>query len=679
MNKKALFCDGTSQYVNPSEPERNEEVVFRFRTAKDDAEHVCLVHEKIRYEMEKAQTGEVFDYYEIKRQLGEEPFRYYFEIRSGSEVCYYNRCGVSERVVSDYDYVVCPGFRTPKWAKGAVMYQIFIDRFCNGDHDNDVEDREYYYIGDYSRKVTDWNRYPATMDVREFYGGDLKGVWDKLDYLQDLGVEVLYFNPIFVSPSNHKYDIQDYDYIDPHYGVIVEDGGNILAEGDHENANATKYQKRVTDKKNLEASNEFFVQFVEEVHRRGMKVILDGVFNHCGSFNKWLDRERIYEKQEGYAPGAYVSADSPYRSYFRFFQEERERWPYNGSYDGWWGHDTLPKLNYEDSPKLEAYIFEIAKKWVSPPYNADGWRLDVAADLGYSPEYNHLFWKRFRKAVKEANPNALILAENYTDPASWLEGDEWDTVMNYEAFMEPITWFLTGVEKHSDERRDDLLCNPETFEGAMSHHMSRFEYDSLYVAMNELSNHDHSRFLTRTNGQVGRIQSKGAKAAEEGIHDAVMREAVIMQMTWPGAPTVYYGDEAGVCGWTDPDNRRTYPWGHEDKQMLQFHKEAIRIHKSSTALRTGSYKMLYTAWGILGYGRFDKNERYAVIVNNTQETVNVAVSVWQIGVADGSRMEQQLMSVAESFTKVPDIYVVTDGYLMVAMPRTSAVILKDIG
>ena len=157
MNKKALFCDGTSQYVNPSEPERNEEVAFRFRTAKDDAEHVCLVHEKIRYEMEKTQTGEVFDYYEIKRQLGEEPFRYYFEIRSGSEVCYYNRCGVSERVVSDYDYVVCPGFRTPKWAKGAVMYQIFTDRFCNGDPDNDVEDREYYYIGDYSRKVTDWN------------------------------------------------------------------------------------------------------------------------------------------------------------------------------------------------------------------------------------------------------------------------------------------------------------------------------------------------------------------------------------------------------------------------------------------------------------------------------------------------------------------------------------------
>ena len=284
---------------------------------------------------------------------------------------------------------------------------------------------------------------------------------------------MLYFNPIFVSPSNHKYDIQDYDYIDPHYGVIVEDGGNILAEGDHENANATKYQKRVTDKKNLEASNEFFVQFVEEVHRRGMKVILDGVFNHCGSFNKWLDRERIYEKQEGYAPGAYVSADSPYRSYFRFFQEERERWPYNGSYDGWWGHDTLPKLNYEDSPKLEAYIFEIAKKWMSPPYNADGWRLDVAADLGRSNEYNHEFWKKFRKVVKEANPEALILAEHYGDPSEWLEGDEWDTIMNYDAFMEPVTWFLTGMEKHSDEAREDLRGNADAFVNAICHHMSK--------------------------------------------------------------------------------------------------------------------------------------------------------------------------------------------------------------
>ena len=678
MNKKALFCDGTSQYVNPSEPERNEEVVFRFRTAKDDAEHVCLVHEKIRYEMEKAQTGEVFDYYEIKRQLGEEPFRYYFEIRSGSEVCYYNRCGVSERVVSDYDYVVCPGFRTPKWAKGAVMYQIFTDRFCNGDPDNDVEDREYYYIGDYSRKVTDWNRYPATMDVREFYGGDLKGVWDKLDYLQDLGVEVLYFNPIFVSPSNHKYDIQDYDYIDPHYGVIVEDGGNILAEGDHENANATKYQKRVTDKKNLEASNEFFVQFVEEVHRRGMKVILDGVFNHCGSFNKWLDRERIYEKQEGYAPGAYVSADSPYRSYFRFFQEERERWPYNGSYDGWWGHDTLPKLNYEDSPKLEAYIFEIAKKWVSPPYNADGWRLDVAADLGRSNEYNHEFWKKFRKVVKEANPEALILAEHYGDPSEWLEGDEWDTIMNYDAFMEPVTWFLTGMEKHSDEAREDLRGNADAFVNAICHHMSNMMTPSLQVSMNELSNHDHSRFLTRTNHRVGRAQKLGAEAANENVNVAVMREAVVMQMTWPGAPTVYYGDEAGVCGFTDPDNRRTYPWGHEDQELIAFHREMIRIHKQYPVFREGSVQMLEWRENVLAYARTDQNQRIVVIINNSDALEEVTVPVWQAEIPMRGRMRRLMYSYHEGYTTEYEEYIVEDGEIVVNMGAYSALVLKEM-
>lgn len=678
MNKKALFCDGTSQYVNPSEPERNEEVTFRFRTAKDDAEHVCLVHEKIRYEMEKAQTGEVFDYYEIKRQMDEEPFRYYFEIRSGSEVCYYNRCGVSERVVPDYDYVVCPGFRTPKWAKGAVMYQIFTDRFCNGDPDNDVEDREYYYIGDYSRKVTDWNRYPATMDVREFYGGDLKGVWDKLDYLQDLGVEVLYFNPIFVSPSNHKYDIQDYDYIDPHYGVIVEDGGNVLAEGDHENANATKYQKRVTDKKNLEASNEFFVQFVEEVHRRGMKVILDGVFNHCGSFNKWLDRERIYEKQEGYAPGAYVSADSPYRSYFRFFQEERERWPYNGSYDGWWGHDTLPKLNYEDSPELEAYIFEIAKKWVSPPYNADGWRLDVAADLGRSNEYNHEFWKKFRKVVKEANPEALILAEHYGDPSEWLEGDEWDTIMNYDAFMEPVTWFLTGMEKHSDEAREDLRGNADAFVNAICHHMSNMMTPSLQVSMNELSNHDHSRFLTRTNHRVGRVQELGAEAANENVNVAVMREAVVMQMTWPGAPTVYYGDEAGVCGFTDPDNRRTYPWGHEDQELIAFHREMIRIHKRYLVFREGSVQMLEWRENVLAYARTDQNQRIVVIINNSDALEEVTVPVWQAEIPMRGRMRRLMYSYHEGYTTEYEEYIVEDGEIVVNMGAYSALVLKEM-
>ena len=203
-----------------------------------------------------------------------------------------------------------------------------------------------------------------------------------------------------------------------------------------------------------------------------MRVIIDGVFNHCGSFNKWLDRERIYEKSGQYEPGAYVSADSPYRSFFKFNKDD---WPYNTSYDGWWGHDTLPKLNYEESPKLYQYILDIARKWVSPPYSVDGWRLDVAADLGRTSEFNHRFWRDFRRVVKEANPDALILAEHYGDPTSWLQGDQWDSVMNYDAFMEPVSWFLTGMEKHSDWRSDELYGDGKKFFDSMAYNMARMQ------------------------------------------------------------------------------------------------------------------------------------------------------------------------------------------------------------
>ncbi len=675
MNKAALFCDGTEGYVYPPEPKENELVTFRFRTAKDDADRVGLVTSADTYVMEKECTQGEFDYYTFETRLGEEPFRYCFEVQSGTEKYYYGRCGISREILEYYNFVVVPGFSTPDWAKGAVMYQIFTDRFYNGDKSNDVETNEYYYIGDYSRRVTNWDKYPANMGVREFYGGDLQGVMDKLDYLQELGVEVVYFNPLFVSPSNHKYDIQDYDYIDPHYGKIVDDGGEVLPDGVTDNSQATKYKKRTTGLKNLEASNELFIKLVEELHRRGMKVILDGVFNHCGSFNKWMDRERIYEGEADYEPGAYVSADSPYRSYFRFFKEGPENWPYNGNYDGWWGHDTLPKLNYEDSVKLENYILYIGRKWVSPPYNVDGWRLDVAADLGRSNEYNHEFWQKFRRAVKDANPNALILAEHYGDPSDWLKGDEWDTVMNYDAFMEPVTWFLTGMEKHSDEAREELLGNIDNFIGSMAHHMSNMLTPSLQVAMNELSNHDHSRFLTRTNHMVGRVEHLGPEAANEYVNKAVMREAVVMQMTWVGAPTVYYGDEAGVCGFTDPDNRRTYPWGYEDQELIAFHKEAIRIHKEHPALKTGSLKILGGEENILSYARFKGHDRIIVVINNRSERAEVKVPVWEAEIPIKCRMKRLLYSYKDGYATEYEEYLVEDGEVVANMGPHSALVL----
>lgn len=678
MNKNALFCDGTSDYVIPAEPGIHEKVRLRFRTARDDVQEVCLISGGETLQMQKMSSGEVFDYYETEVQLTDTMFVYYFRIKSESEELCYHRCGVSEHPVEYYNFRIMPGFSTPAWAKGAVMYQIFVDRFCNGDPSNDVEDGEYVYIGEPVCKVKDWNEFPAAMDIRRFHGGDLQGVLDKLDYLEELGVEVIYFNPLFVSPSNHKYDIQDYDYIDPHYGVIIEDGGEVLSEGEKDNTRATKYQKRTGDIRNLEASNRLFAKLVEEMHARGMRVILDGVFNHCGSFNKWMDRERIYEPQPEYEKGAYVSAQSPYRDFFHFFDEREEAWPYNKNYDGWWGHDTLPKLNYEDSPMLEEYILNIGKKWVSPPYNADGWRLDVAADLGYSNEYNHIFWENFRKAVKSANPQALILAEHYGDPGEWLQGDEWDSVMNYDAFMEPLTWFLTGMEKHSDERRTDLWGNADNFVNTMNHFMASMLTPSLQVAMNELSNHDHSRFLTRTNHIVGRVAQLGSKAAEEGINLAVMREAVAVQMTWVGAPTVYYGDEAGVCGFTDPDSRRTYPWGQENRELVEFHKEMIRIHKREKPLRTGSLKMLSWSSNVLAYARFQEGEQIIVVLNNSKELKEVTIPVWQAEVPMKGKMERLMYSWEKSYTTERDIYLVEDGETVVNMGKHSVLIMKPV-
>lgn len=672
MNREALFCDGTQDYVIPAEPKANEKITLRFRTAHNDVEEVSLLTGDRRYSMWKISAGDEFDFYEIEWQLGEETFHYSFEIKSGEQIWFYNRYGVSDHREDYYAYTIVPGFKTPEWAKGAVMYQIFVDRFYNGDTSNDVQDNEYIYIGAPSRKIKDWNQVPEALDIRNFYGGDLQGVLDKLDYLQDLGIEVIYFNPLFVSPSNHKYDIQDYDYIDPHYGKVVEDGGEPLPEGAADNIHATKYQKRVGDIRNLEASNELFAKLVDEMHKRGMRVILDGVFNHCGSFNKWLDRERIYEKSGQYEPGAYVSADSPYRSFFKF---NSDNWPYNGSYDGWWGHDTLPKLNYEESPKLYQYILDIAKKWVSPPYNVDGWRLDVAADLGRTSEFNHRFWRDFRRVVKEANPDALLLAEHYGDPTSWLQGDQWDSVMNYDAFMEPLSWFLTGMEKHSDWSSDELYGDGAKFFESMAYNMARLQTPSLLTAMNELSNHDHSRFLTRTNRVVGRLGTMGAKAAEEGIDKGVFREAVLVQMTWPGAPTIYYGDEVGVCGWTDPDNRRTYPWGDEDIELMDYHSYLTKYHKKLKSLKKGSIKPL--AWGeqYICYGRMKGKEKCVVAVNNGKEDRDLEIPVWQLGIPDGTVLTRLMYTNRYGHNVGRVEYKVKNGFVMIDLEGTSGILL----
>ncbi len=676
INRAAIFSDGTGNFVNPAEPEINSQVEILCRTGRDDAEKVTAVVDGVCYDMYVKERNSQFDYYAVTLSLESHQISYHFQIEKRGELICYNRQGVVDEINPYFDFCIIPGFHTPAWAKGAVMYQIFVDRFYNGDSSNDVVDREYSYIGEPVTRVKDWNKMPASMGVREFYGGDLKGIWEKLDYLQDLGVEVLYLNPIFVSPSNHKYDTQDYDYVDPHYGVITKDGGEVLPEGDLDNSHAERYIQRVVNKENLEASNAFFASFVEEVHKRGMKVILDGVFNHCGSFNKWLDREKIYDRDASYEKGAFLTEDSPYHDFFHFYPDGS--WPDNTHYDSWWGNDTLPKLNYEESEKLASYVMRIAKKWVSEPYNADGWRLDVAADLGHSEDYNHGFWRKFRESVKKANPEAIILAEHYGDPSPWLDGSQWDTVMNYDAFMEPVSWFLTGMEKHSDMAAPDMIGDSSAFFGAMTDYGARFTMPSAQVAMNELSNHDHSRFLTRTNKKVGRTAFAGPRAADMGVNTAVMRQAVVMQMTWVGAPTLYYGDEAGVCGWTDPDNRRSYPWGREDNELIRFHKEMIRIHRDYQVFKTGSMLYLHSENGLIVYGRFQGEEKAVIAVQTGGTQREIQVDVWRLGLKDGEKIASMMATDQQGFSLEARVLTVKDGKVSISVGENGAVLYKSI-
>lgn len=670
FNIDAVFSDESEMYRVPLEPTSDDDVMVKIRVGKDNAEYVGIVANNSEFEMEKNSSDDVFDYYTYIIKASQNKTFYHFVLKTKMGIYYYSKQGVTRHFDEVYSFKIIPNFKTPDWAKGAVMYQIYVDRFYNGDESNDVVNNEYAYLGKAAKKIDNWNQPVANEDICNFYGGDLQGVIDKMDYLKELGVEVIYFNPIFVSPSNHKYDIQDYDYVDPHYGVIVKDGGEALYFEKFHNRFATMYMQRTTAKENLEASNQLMINLIEIAHKKGIRVILDGVFNHCGAFNKWLDREGFYSGK-GYPDGAYKSKESKYNSYFKWYDDN---WPNNDCYDGWWGHENHPKLNFEGSKELYDYILGVGKKWVSPPFNADGWRLDVAADLGCSEEFNHKFWSDFRKAVKDANPNAIILAEHYGDASAWLQGDQWDTIMNYDAFMEPVTWFLTGMEKHSEAANESLYCDAMSFESAMRYHNARLSSQSVMTAMNELSNHDHSRFLTRTNRKKGRLHTHGKEAADIGVNKGIMREAVAIQMTWQGSPTIYYGDEAGLTGWTDPDNRRTYPWGNEDMELIEFHKEMIKIHKKYDAIKTGAFEYLYSEYGIISYGRWNENEIVIVVINNNTVEKKIDVPVWRAEAKEDYIFKTIITSDMNGHSTERKMYKITGGNINIKLNPFSAAV-----
>ncbi len=687
LDSALFFSDGSAGYMQPQEPSADQSVAVKFRTGKDNADQVMLVYgdrdftavPMVKLLPPKKDAFGAFDYW-----IGEIPpakvtTNYYFQVYKGKDIAFYSRQGVEKNAPrNSYQFKIIPGFTVPAWMRGAVLYQIYTDRFYNGDPGNDVVDNEYLYDNWPSVRVKDWNQIPDPTAystggnrTREFFGGDIEGVIQKLPYLKSLGIDGIYFNPMFVSPSNHKYDAQDYENIDPHFGVIVKDTppgiGLIEAakdpiykspafdKGSAVNKGALKYITRTTSQENLDASNAKMKELIDKAHSIGIKVIMDGVFNHVGSFSKWLDRENIYPASQG--PGAYESKDSPFASYFKF--GDQKAWPNNESYDAWYGFKTLPKLYFENSAELTKKIMDIGAMWVGK-YKVDGWRLDVAADLGYSPKFNHQFWEQFRTSVKSANPDAVILAEVYGDASSWLNGREWDTVMNYDAFFEPIGWFLTGLEKHSDYARADLLNESGKFDASLREKMAKLPYNSLEVAMNQLDNHDHSRFLTRTSGFIDK--ERGAAGVSDpsnatlSTNKGILKEATVFQMTMPGAPTLYYGDEVGLAGLTDPDSRRAFPWDPalQDTELLAFFKQIIAIHKQFPALKTGSFSVLNNfRFGHYAYARWDAKDRIIVAMNNRATDSDVTIPLKAIDSKPGETFTVIFRTDVESHS-VPD-------------------------
>jgi len=692
-----IYSDESGLYRSPQYPMINDKVTVKIKTKKNDIDNILLIYKIKDTEsniiMKKVKSDNNFDYYlgVLPEVTGDST--YFFKLFKDNQAFFYTRSGIFvKNPSSSYKFKIFPNFKTPEWMKGAVLYQIYIDRFYNGDKKNDVVTNEYMY-DNYPSVSKKWEEYPdsersyenGSDRTREFFGGDLEGVIQKLSYLKSLGVDGIYFNPIFVSPSNHKYDAQDYENVDPHLGVIIEDDPTLIDPNKDPgykskdfnrssaiNKDAKKYITRVTSQKNLDASNKKLEELINKAKDNGIKIILDGVFNHCGSFNKWLNRESIYKE-----PGAYQSKTSKYANYFKF---KEDKWPNNETYDSWWGYKTLPKLYFENSDELVNTVMNIAKKWVG--LGVAGWRLDVAADLGYTAKYNHSFWEKFRSSVKSVNKDAVVFAEVYGDSSSWLKGNEWDTTMNYDAFFEPVSFFFTGMEKHSYDYNAKLHNNVTEFDKIMKENMAKMPWQSLEIAMNQLDNHDHSRFITRTNGAIDEGKDQGIRKphlANENLNKGIAKEAAVFQFTWMGAPTLYYGNEIGLPGWTDPDDRRTFPWGKEDNEMLEFYKKLIRIHKSYSSIYDGSTMTLVIddKNKVYSYGRWNDNNAVIVALNNGNVPVDVTIPLKNLNLSKKNNLKLIFRSNKDSHSdKIEKISISDKDTITVKVDDYGAVIIS---
>lgn len=436
----------------------------------------------------------------------------------------------------------------PQWVQDSIFYQIFPERFCCGDSSTNVKDSEYTLAGKIVRSFAWGEALDKSCGNCSFYGGDLPGITSKLAYLSELGINALYLNPIFTSPSNHKYDVADYYNVDPHFG-----GNKALAE-----------LRRATKDKHI-------------------RLVLDLVPNHCGNQNDWFKKAQQDKTASEY-------------SFFTFYNDNPDQ------YEMWLGVNTLPRLNYRSSElrrRMYADHDSIMRRWLREPYAIDGWRLDVANMLARQKmdQLGHEIGREMRKAVKEEAPQAWLLGEQFFDPSDYQQGDEFDASMNYRAFCMPINQWMAGFdfEAFKGESWGDRapLASIDLVEQMQSFRAAIPEKNALNM-LNLLGSHDLPRIKTFNQGRAD-------KAAA----------LYTFMFAYQGVPCIYYGDEIGMEGGQDPDNRRTMIWDESkwDHHMLALMKKLCAVRRQTEALRSGGLQWLYAEGGSLAFMREGQGPR----------------------------------------------------------------------
>ena len=488
---------------------------------------------------------------------------YHFRINYyGRNIIYGNNIealgGVGQVYFNDhksYQITIYSNEKVPNWYKEGIIYQIFVDRFFNGEEEGKVLnpkkntfiygrwDDEPMYIKDINGNIVRW----------DFYGGNLLGVIKKLKYIKSLGISTIYLNPIFDSPSCHKYDTGNYEKIDSMFG-----------------------------------DENIFKELCSKAEKLGIKIVLDGVFSHTGSDSKYFNKFGNYDSL-----GAYQSLQSPYYRWYIFND-------YPNLYESWWGFSNMPNVD-ELNPSYLDYIIRqdnsIIEKWLK--LGASGWRLDVADEL---PDE---FIKILKKKLKDVKEDGILIGEVWKDASNkfsynrkreYLFGNELDSVTNY-----PLRQIILDIVR-------GFIGNSYFIKKYMSL-KENYPREYFYSTMNILGNHDTERVLTVLNNNV-----------------SLLKLAVIIQMTLPGVPLIYYGDEAGLLGKGDPSNRKTYPWGKENKEILDFYMSIVKIRSTENALKNGEIKFLKLPNEILGYERLYNNEKIIVVVNTIEMEENIFLS-----------------------------------------------------